>query len=81
PDGELRALLAGYPAIERVVWVQEEPENMGAWRNTRHRLERDLPEGVRLEYVGRPAAASPATGSHHIHDQEEAALVEAAFRN
>jgi 2-oxoglutarate dehydrogenase E1 component len=79
PDGELRALLAGYSGLERVVWVQEEPENMGAWRNTRHRLERNLPEGVALEYAGRPAAASPATGSHHVHELEEAALVEAAL--
>jgi 2-oxoglutarate dehydrogenase E1 component len=79
PDLEFRALLAAYPAIERLVWVQEEPANMGAWRHTRHRLEATLPEGVVLDYAGRPAAASPATGSHHVHELEEAALVEAAL--
>jgi 2-oxoglutarate dehydrogenase E1 component len=79
PDLELKALLAGFPALERLVWVQEEPANMGAWRNTRHRLESTVPEGVALEYAGRPAAASPATGSHHVHEMEEAALVDAAL--
>jgi 2-oxoglutarate dehydrogenase E1 component len=34
---------------------------------------------VRLDYAGRPAAASPATGSHHVHEMEEKALVDAAF--
>jgi 2-oxoglutarate dehydrogenase E1 component len=79
PAKELEAVLAGYAGLERLVWVQEEPANMGAWRNTRHRLERSLPEGVELEYAGRPAAASPATGSHHVHEMEEAALVDAAL--
>jgi 2-oxoglutarate dehydrogenase E1 component len=79
PEKELRSALEGYPGLERVIWVQEEPANMGAWRNIRHRLEECLSQAVRLEYAGRPAAASPATGSHHIHEEEEAALLEAAL--
>ena len=79
PEKELRSALAGYPGLERVIWVQEEPENMGAWRNVRHRLEECISQAVPLEYAGRPEAASPATGSHHVHDEEEAALVEAAL--
>ena len=79
PDESFSETLATYPNLERVVWVQEEPANMGAWRNTRHRLERNLPEGVGLGYVARDASASPATGSHHVHEQEEAALVDAAL--
>jgi 2-oxoglutarate dehydrogenase E1 component len=54
---------------------------MGAWRNTRHRLEESLTQDVLLDYAGRPPAASPATGSHHVHEREEAALVDAALRN
>jgi 2-oxoglutarate dehydrogenase E1 component len=79
PEEEFQAVLAGYPHLERVIWVQEEPANMGAWRNTRHRFEQYLPQAVRLDYAGRPAAASPATGSHHVHEMEEKALVDAAF--
>jgi 2-oxoglutarate dehydrogenase E1 component len=79
PDPEVAALLAGYPKIERLVWVQEEPVNMGVWRNGRHRFERNVPPGVELGYVARPASASPATGSFGFHQQEEAALLDAAL--
>ncbi|MBW3660876.1 MAG: 2-oxoglutarate dehydrogenase E1 component, partial [Gemmatimonadetes bacterium] len=80
PDRAFREMVQGWPfSLERIVWVQEEPENMGAWRNTRHRLERNLPEGVALGYVARAAAASPATGSYRVHKREEDALIEAAF--
>ncbi len=79
PDGEFSALLSAWPALRRVTWVQEEPINMGAWRSTRHRLERNLPDGVALDWVARAAAASPATGSHRVHQKEEAALVDAAL--
>jgi 2-oxoglutarate dehydrogenase E1 component len=54
---------------------------MGAWRNIRHRLERHVPKGVALRYVGRQEAASPATGSHRVHEEEEAALVDAALED
>jgi len=56
-----------------IVWVQEEPRNMGAWPFLRERL----PEGTR--YVGRPVSASPATGSHHRHEDQQKALIEAAL--
>ena len=79
PDPETKALVSRYPALERLVWVQEEPLNMGAWRNSRHRFERNVPEGVELTYVARPVSASPATGSFAFHQREEAALIEAAL--
>ncbi|HUS64371.1 MAG TPA: 2-oxoglutarate dehydrogenase E1 component [Kofleriaceae bacterium] len=79
PLAEVRALLASYPALERVVWVQEEPRNMGAYRNLRHRLEGSLPDGVALEYVGRDSRAVPATGSFEVHQQEENAILDGAL--
>ena len=61
--------LARYPAARDVVWVQEEPKNMGAYRHVqtqvRERLELDLP------YVGRDANATPAVASHRMHHQEQ----------
>ncbi|MDX1624746.1 MAG: 2-oxoglutarate dehydrogenase E1 component [Gemmatimonadota bacterium] len=81
PDERFAGALSGYPALERLVWVQEEPENMGPWRNTRHRLERNRPGDVALEYVAREAAASPATGSYRVHEEEQSALIEAAFED
>ncbi len=66
------ALLAAYPALEELVWVQEEPQNMGAFRSLRHRLEDSLPESVRLSYAGRPwrASTSEAYPTAHLIEQD-----------
>jgi 2-oxoglutarate dehydrogenase E1 component len=79
PDAEMAALIREYPKLGRLVWVQEEPVNMGAWRNSRHRFERNLPPGVELSYVARPTSASPATGSFGFHQKEEQKLIEDAL--
>jgi len=71
PLDEVRALLESYPSLEELVWVQEEPQNMGAWRATRHRLEQALPQGVPLRYVGRPWRASPSEGYPTTHAREQ----------
>jgi 2-oxoglutarate dehydrogenase complex dehydrogenase (E1) component-like enzyme len=62
-----------------MVWVQEEPWNMGAWSFVQDRMKRALPSRARLRYLGRREAASPATGSFKIHEAEEAEFVSAAF--
>ncbi|MEB2285610.1 MAG: 2-oxoglutarate dehydrogenase E1 component [Myxococcales bacterium] len=79
PHREIAAILAGYPAVRQVFWVQEEPSNMGAWLFVGNQMRSVLPETLTLGYVGRRAAASPATGSYKIHQQEEAALINRAF--
>jgi 2-oxoglutarate dehydrogenase E1 component len=79
PQRELTAILAAYPEARQVFWVQEEPWNMGAWTFVSPRLTRLLPEGRTLQYVGRAEAASPATGSYKVHQQEEAEIVRRAF--
>jgi 2-oxoglutarate dehydrogenase E1 component len=79
PFRELEALLARYPEVRDVYWVQEEPWNMGAWHFVEPRLRRMLAADRRLSYVGRAEASSPATGSYKIHQQEEAELVNRAF--
>jgi 2-oxoglutarate dehydrogenase E1 component len=76
---ELEAIFARYPRAKQVFWVQEEPWNMGAWHFIYHRIRRILPTERTLSYVGRPEAASPATGSYKIHQAEEAELVNRAF--
>jgi len=63
-----------------VVWGQEEPKNMGAWTFIEPCLEQLLSSGQRLRYVGRPEAASPATGSHKQHQLEQNALVQEALQ-
>jgi 2-oxoglutarate dehydrogenase E1 component len=74
PAGTLASVIARYPGAAQACWVQEEPENQGAWTFVRPRLEALL-DRTRLRYVGRAEAASPATGNHHIHQDEERAIV------
>jgi 2-oxoglutarate dehydrogenase E1 component len=64
-------LVASYPALQEVVWAQEEPQNMGAWRAIRHRLEEAV-AGRPLRYVGRPWRASPSEGypTSHLRAQQ-----------
>jgi 2-oxoglutarate dehydrogenase E1 component len=78
PVEELRAALAPYVGCP-ATWVQEEPENMGAWRYVRHMWESVAGKETPLNYVGRPASASPASGSHTAHEREQHALVNEAF--
>ena len=68
-------LLSRYPSVTEVVWTQEEPQNMGAWRAIRHRLEEGLPAEVDLRYVGRPWRASPSEGypTAHLLEQDRIA--------
>jgi 2-oxoglutarate dehydrogenase E1 component len=59
--------------------VQEEPRNMGAWPFLHERLAALLGPNQKLQYVGRPISASPATGSHHRHGDQQKALIDAAL--
>ena len=79
PVADFAALLRSYPALEVLVWVQEEPQNMGAWRATRHRLEQALLEDVPLRYVGRPWHASTSEGYPTTHASEQARIVAEAL--
>ena len=82
PISRLGVRLAQYPNAE-VVWCQEEPENMGAWHFVDRRIERALAASTRKAtrpvYIGRPEAASPATGSARTHLKEQADLVDRAL--
>jgi 2-oxoglutarate dehydrogenase E1 component len=82
PEAELRAVLASYPALKEVCWVQEEPKNSGAWRyllEPMMGLVGELKSSPKLKYVGRPESASPATGFMSSHEYEQKLLVEEAL--
>jgi 2-oxoglutarate dehydrogenase E1 component len=79
PEMQLKAVIRKYKRVRQFVWVQEEPENMGAWFFVRPRLEKLI--GKPLEYIGRNAAASPATGFPGIYRKEQAAVTEKAIGN
>ncbi|HET9016131.1 MAG TPA: 2-oxoglutarate dehydrogenase E1 component [Thermomicrobiaceae bacterium] len=79
PADDLRAVVESYPNARELVWLQEEPENMGAWRFLRPRLEQVLGPDQQLRYVGRPERASPAEGLHELHEIEQSRIVREAF--
>ncbi|HEU5142751.1 MAG TPA: multifunctional oxoglutarate decarboxylase/oxoglutarate dehydrogenase thiamine pyrophosphate-binding subunit/dihydrolipoyllysine-residue succinyltransferase subunit, partial [Solirubrobacterales bacterium] len=72
---QLSDLIASYPNLEEIVWTQEEPRNMGAWKVMSRRLPEILPEGVELGYVGRPTRASPGEGYSVAHAREQERIV------
>ncbi|HVR28353.1 MAG TPA: 2-oxoglutarate dehydrogenase E1 component [Thermoanaerobaculia bacterium] len=79
PQDALRAALAPYPDRTRVVWVQEEPANQGAWPYVERLFCGSMFERFPLTGVSRPASASPATGSYASHQLEQRELLDAAF--
>jgi 2-oxoglutarate dehydrogenase E1 component len=73
PQSLIADALSRYPNLTEVVWLQEEPENMGAWPFAHDRLHRQLGSRLPLWHVSRARSASPATGSQtvHLHEQQE----------
>ena len=64
PTAELTELLAGYTGLTEIVWAQEEPANMGAWRSVRHRVEAAVPAGRAPQLRGPSMARQPVRGLH-----------------
>jgi 2-oxoglutarate dehydrogenase complex dehydrogenase (E1) component-like enzyme len=79
PCDELRRLITGYPALETVVWAQEEPRNMGARKFVLPEIRDLLPSQVSLVDVSRPERSSPAEGYAAAHRAQQLALVGEAF--
>jgi 2-oxoglutarate decarboxylase len=77
-DGILQ-LVAAYPNLERLLWVQEEPQNMGAWGSLERALGLARPAQVQWDYIGRPRRASPSEGYAGSHQLEEERIVNEAF--
>jgi 2-oxoglutarate decarboxylase len=78
PADEIDEVLARYPNATQVWWLQEEPENMGAWSFVHGRLHRLLRDRD-LRHIARDASASPASGSQTVHDREQNELLDAAL--
>ena len=81
PDESIREIVDGYPNLREVLWVQEEPANMGAWSFVQPRLEELLGGELPVRYVGKPGRPSPAQGSARFHKEEHAEIVRAAFED
>lgn len=79
PDEAIEAEMKRYPNLDEVVWLQEEPANMGAWEFVRQCLEEICGDHVPLRYIGRPRRTSPAEGSASWHHRNQQAITEHAF--
>ncbi len=78
-DRMLELVRDTYVNAKELVWLQEEPENMGAWNFIEHHTWRVKEFGYDLSHVARVESGSPATGSKTVHDQEHAELMDAVF--
>ncbi|MGA8162200.1 MAG: 2-oxoglutarate dehydrogenase E1 component [Acidobacteriaceae bacterium] len=80
PEAELKAAIAAHPSAREIVWVQEEPANMGAFGFVMPRLRR-IAGDLQVLSVKRSAAASPATGSAKAHEMEQKTLIQLALKD
>ncbi|MFL6204689.1 MAG: multifunctional oxoglutarate decarboxylase/oxoglutarate dehydrogenase thiamine pyrophosphate-binding subunit/dihydrolipoyllysine-residue succinyltransferase subunit [Acidimicrobiales bacterium] len=79
PDDQLSEIMARYPKATDLIWLQEEPENMGSWSFVKGRLYERFGDSHRITRVSRYESGSPATGSHTVHVQEQNQLLARAI--
>ena len=79
PQVDLEKVLAPYKGVNDIVWVQEEPENQGAWWIIQHQLRKVLRENQSLSYIGRQASSAPAVGYPSLFHRQQRELVSDAL--
>jgi 2-oxoglutarate dehydrogenase E1 component len=75
PGSQVAQIVDLYPAIEEVIWAQEEPKNQGAWQYVAPRLRMSTGNALPTRYIGRPDRASPAEGYAEVHKKEQERIV------
>lgn len=79
PKDEIRSVLNRMKNLQEVVWVQEEPKNMGSWNYMEPRIRDILSQQVELRYIGRPERSSTAVGQPDVHDEEQEQILNEAL--
>lgn len=79
PEERLTEIIQRYPNLKEVVWVQEEPKNMGAWSFMEPRIRKLISVSISLQYVGRRRRSSPAEGDPIVHRKDQARIVNEAL--
>ena len=79
PRADFDKMVADFDHVETFVWCQEEPQNQGAWDQIKHRFSKMQNNGKKVYYVGRRAAAAPATGYPKMHQEEQEKLIDDAL--
>ena len=79
PFDQVKDILSRHKNVKKLLWVQEEPRNMGTWNFVLDRFQKVLPANSHIHYVGRLPSASPAAGSFQMHLAEQKLLLRQAF--
>jgi 2-oxoglutarate dehydrogenase E1 component len=79
PFDQVQKIINQHKNVKNILWVQEEPRNMGAWNFVLERFQKVLPKSRQIEFVGRLPSASPAAGSYQLHLAEQDLLIRQAF--
>ncbi|AYV66433.1 2-oxoglutarate dehydrogenase E1 component [Niallia circulans] len=79
PEERLTEIIQRYPNLKEVVWVQEEPKNMGAWSFMEPRIRKLISNSISLQYVGRRRRSSPAEGDPIVHRKDQARIINEAL--
>ena len=80
PESELKEILGRLTNLKEIIWVQEEPKNMGAWRYIDPHIRAVAPNGVSVTYNGRPERSSTASGYQKVHTFEQQQIISVALR-
>lgn len=80
PKKEVGDLIERFLNLEQVIWVQEEPQNMGSWTFIEPYLSEVATKQLEIGYIGRPKRSSPSTGDPDIHKQEQAMIIHEALQ-
>ena len=80
PHDDFTAQIAAYPNATEMLWCQEEPGNQGAWHRIQHYLLRHMRADMKLGYALRASSAAPAAGYLAVHNEQQKAVIAAAFR-
>jgi 2-oxoglutarate dehydrogenase E1 component len=79
PKNDISSILERYNGLKELVWVQEEPKNMGGWTFAESRLREIAPDGVEVLYNGRRRRSSPSEGEPTVHKKEQARIINEAL--
>ncbi|MGC4379464.1 2-oxoglutarate dehydrogenase E1 component, partial [Fictibacillus sp. Mic-4] len=79
PEKEIQAIISRFANLKEIVWVQEEPKNMGSWMYIEPRIRAVAPENVSVDYIGRPDRSSTASGDAEVHKKEQAHIMHKAL--
>ncbi|MFC5714332.1 2-oxoglutarate dehydrogenase E1 component [Thalassorhabdus alkalitolerans] len=79
PEEEIQEVISRYNNVKEVVWVQEEPSNMGAWTYIQPLLRQVAPEGADVSYIGRRRRSSPSEGDPKVHKKEQSRIINEAL--